>query len=298
MSSGLFNKIQFGSGFTVTDEENGVIRVDGGGGGGGGGETGPPGPAGPAGPAGATGPTGATGATGPQGVKGDTGATGAASTVPGPTGPTGATGPAGPTGATGPTGPAGATGPAGTPAPTVAYGTSLPASPTDGREAILVDSTTAPSYHWRFRYNAANTSAYKWEFIGGSDVLKFSNASFVNTIASTFEIPAGMPTFTGPAGLYIASVGAANVFSNAGGSYYGYELIPLFNYAIGTFGVASGFNTYASPAPGMQSPGLGITDQGVIPAAGVIAAAIQSSALTAGGSFNAVWLRVQPVALT
>ena len=61
-----------------------------------------------------------------------------------------------------------------TPAPWVpspsqtTYGTTLPASPVDGQEAILVDSTTSPTYYWRFRYNAGSTSAYKWEFVGGA----------------------------------------------------------------------------------------------------------------------------------
>ena len=178
MSSGLFNKIQFGDGFGVTDEGNGVIRVDGGGAG----ETGPPGatgPAGPTGPTGAKGDTGATGPagpTGPQGVKGDTGTAGATGAT-GPTGPAGPTGTTGATGATGPTGPTGATGAAGTPAPTVAYGTSLPASPTDGQEAILVDSTTNPTFQWRFRYNAGSSSAYKWEFVGGAPLLVADTAS-------------------------------------------------------------------------------------------------------------------------
>jgi len=48
------------------------------------------------------------------------------------------------------------------------YGTSLPASPVDGQEYVLVDSTTAPTYQWRFRYNAGSSSVYKWEFIGGT----------------------------------------------------------------------------------------------------------------------------------
>jgi hypothetical protein len=51
----------------------------------------------------------------------------------------------------------------------LAYGTTLPASPINGQEAILVDSITNPSYQWRFRYNAGSTSAYKWEFVGGSE---------------------------------------------------------------------------------------------------------------------------------
>ena len=48
------------------------------------------------------------------------------------------------------------------------YGTTLPASPVDGQEAILVDSLTNPTYQWRFRYNAGSSSAYKWEFVGGT----------------------------------------------------------------------------------------------------------------------------------
>ena len=117
--SGLFNRIQFGDGFDVTDWGDGVISVDCYGGEGG--ETGPPGPAGPAGATGAKGDTGATGPAGPQGPKGDTGTAGTPGTAgaTGPTGPagaagtTGAAGPKGDTGDTGPTGPAGPTGPTG-----------------------------------------------------------------------------------------------------------------------------------------------------------------------------------------
>jgi hypothetical protein len=60
---------------------------------------------------------------------------------------------------------------------TVAYGTSLPASPTDGQEAILVDSITNPTYQWRFRYNAGSSSAYKWEFIGGAPAMSAVDTS-------------------------------------------------------------------------------------------------------------------------
>lgn len=60
-------------------------------------------------------------------------------------------------------GPVGPAGPG-----TASYGTTLPASPYDGQEAILVDSITNPTYQWRFRYNAGSTSPYKWEFVGGA----------------------------------------------------------------------------------------------------------------------------------
>jgi hypothetical protein len=45
--------------------------------------------------------------------------------------------------------------------------TTLPVSPFDGQEVVLVDSLTAPTYSWRFRYCASITGAYKWVFIGG-----------------------------------------------------------------------------------------------------------------------------------
>lgn len=49
-------------------------------------------------------------------------------------------------------------------------GTTLPATPYDGQEYVLVDSLTVPTYAWRFRYSPESTSAYEWEFIGGAAV--------------------------------------------------------------------------------------------------------------------------------
>jgi hypothetical protein len=52
-------------------------------------------------------------------------------------------------------------------AATPSYDTTLPGSPINGQEAILVDSLTNPSYQWRFRYNTGSSDASKWEFVGG-----------------------------------------------------------------------------------------------------------------------------------
>ena len=51
-------------------------------------------------------------------------------------------------------------------------GTSFPASPFDGQAFTLVDSLTAPTYSWHFRYVASITDAYKWVFIGGAPINK------------------------------------------------------------------------------------------------------------------------------
>lgn len=68
-------------------------------------------------------------------------------------------------------------------------GTSLPVSPVDGQIFILVDSLTNPTYSWQLRYNASSTSAYKWEFIGGTPFVKFESNP-INYGASGITSPA------------------------------------------------------------------------------------------------------------
>lgn len=81
--------------------------------------------------------------------------------------------------------------------PVIPYGTTLPLAPTDGQEAILVDSVANPSYQWRFRYNAGSTSAYKWEFIGGAP----ATISFPGTVTpsgASAWVKLSAPLFTLP----------------------------------------------------------------------------------------------------
>lgn len=75
------------------------------------------------------------------------------------------------------------------------FGTSLPDSPEDGQIFTLVDSLTAPTYIWTFRYNAASIS-YKWEFIGGllAQVFSTDADAFLNTFTST-ELKNGINDF-------------------------------------------------------------------------------------------------------
>jgi hypothetical protein len=78
----------------------------------------------------------------------------------------------------------------------VSYGTSLPATPADGQEAILVDSTTNPTYQWRFRYNAGSSSAYKWEFVGGSPIWISVETSESTTSGTFVDLATVGPQFT------------------------------------------------------------------------------------------------------
>jgi hypothetical protein len=77
------------------------------------------------------------------------------------------------------------------------YGTTLPASPIDGQEAVLVDSLTNPSYQWRFRYNANSTSAYKWEFVGGSPQVSAS-LNLSDTLATGWVVQSNPPAIGFP----------------------------------------------------------------------------------------------------
>src|SRR4029077_16918092 len=63
------------------------------------------------------------------------------------------------------------------------YGTTLPASPVDGQEAILVDSVTNPTHQERFRFHAGRPTPYKWEFVGGPSCRRgHSGSAVLNTL--------------------------------------------------------------------------------------------------------------------
>jgi hypothetical protein len=67
----------------------------------------------------------------------------------------------------------------------MSYGSSFPSGAIDGVEALITDSPSAPTYVWRFRYNASSSSAYKWEFMGGAPAFAAASPSAdLNTMTS------------------------------------------------------------------------------------------------------------------
>lgn len=89
-----------------------------------------------------------------------------------------------------------------------AYGTALPGSPTDGQEFTLVDSTTLPTYQWRFRYNAGSSNTDKWEFVGGTPALIVVETAETTASASYAALATAGPSFTVPrAGVYEIAIG-------------------------------------------------------------------------------------------
>ena len=88
-------------------------------------------------------------------------------------------------------------------------GITLPTSPFDGQEAILVDSLITPTYSWRFKYVASITDANKWVFIGGADI--FAEVVTFETVNNNAYVAMATP---GPSiviprsGIYQVEIGA------------------------------------------------------------------------------------------
>ncbi len=149
------------------------------------------------------------------------------------------------------------------------YGTSLPTSPFDGQEAILVDSVTNPSYTWRFRYNAGSSSSFKWEFVGGAPLTGYSVGAVVmptinawsNVVATAITIPR--------TGDYVVTGSCVAGHSGSGSVYAGLwagTATNVFVYSDMGFPVAGGYTGSITVPPTRvnslgQGQGLGMSGQ-------------------------------------
>jgi hypothetical protein len=97
--------------------------------------------------------------------------------------------------------------------------TSLPGSPVDRQRAILVDSTTAPTYAWMFQYESGISDSNKWLFVGGAPaVVEIATAQTKTAGASYGALGTAGPSFAIPrAGVYNVTIGA-QASTGAGGS--------------------------------------------------------------------------------
>ena len=78
--------------------------------------------------------------------------------------------------------------------------TTLPSTPTDGQQAILVDSTTTPNYAWLLQWSA---TAAKWFYLGGSPLRNSNDGAQASAAANGVWGSAGGMAITLPrAGTY------------------------------------------------------------------------------------------------
>lgn len=124
-------------------------------------------------------------------------------------------------------------------APTVPIGITLPASPANGDEAILVDSLTVPTYAWRFRYVSGISDTYKWLFIGGVPLQSQVLGSTAQGAGSgQADLGGGVPAITLPrAGIWDIEFGAGSYPNNGEARIFlvvnGVTLSTLFENAAG-----------------------------------------------------------------
>jgi len=108
---------------------------------------------------------------------------------------------------------------------TLGVGTTLPASPVDTQEYILVDSVTLPTYAWHFKYFAGISDANKWVFIGGSSGYSVVDTNELTNSTSYVALTTAGPSFTVPrAGVYLIDIGFTRLDANIGNGYMGFDV--------------------------------------------------------------------------
>lgn len=106
---------------------------------------------------------------------------------------------------------------AGTPTPV----TTLPGSPANNQQTILTDSTSAPTWYWLLQYNS---TAAKWQFIGGSSIYAEVQTSETTTSTTYAALTTAGPSITVPnAGDYFVEIGMA-ASSTGNLSYMSYDI--------------------------------------------------------------------------
>lgn len=169
--------------------------------------------------------------------------------------------------------------------------TTLPGSPADGQQALLTDSTSAPTYAWLFQWSA---TASKWLFIGGSPGFAEVTASEATASGTYAALGTAGPSFTVPrAGVYEVAIGFETVFATSAEQMF-------MSYDIGGTGAvdadasiaASGVSATAPNIVGMRARQKTIA----APATALVAKYKVGNAVSE--SFQKRWLRVTPVAVT
>lgn len=163
---------------------------------------------------------------------------------------------------------------------------SLPSTPADGDQVVLVDSLTAPTYHWLLRYVAA-ASTYKWYCIGGTPYWAQVNTSEATTSTTFTDLTTPGPSFTVPVGGdWLVEIGCYLTGPTAGNVGY-------MSFAVG--GTAASDSDAAGNSSGAASMSVtrSVKKTGV-GAASSIATKYRTTNAANSATFNARWLKIMP----
>lgn len=177
----------------------------------------------------------------------------------------------------------------------VGIGTALPAAG-DGTEYVLVDSLTAPTYAWRFKYVASISDAYKWLCVGGAAALvevPTAESAGLTTAAYNATTTPG-PSFTVPrAGIYTVAHGFTSEYVS------GANVALLMSYDIGATGAVDADAARAWMTTMAVQFGTSPARERAKTLTAGTALVSKYRYYNAGGSaFSNRWLRVMPVRVT
>jgi hypothetical protein len=155
-----------------------------------------------------------------------------------------------------------------------------------------VDSTTNPSYQWTFRYNAGSASAYKWEFIGGTDAyVEVLTAEGTVTLSTWLDLATVGPRVIVPrGGDYDAQAGADFAHGSAAGAYANMGIARNATTPTGAVGRAITSPTPAYPVMMLTSARLvGVT------ASDDLRLRYYAGSAAGTNNWGYRWIRVRPV---
>lgn len=172
--------------------------------------------------------------------------------------------------------------------------TSLPGSPADGQQVILVDSTTPPTYSWLLQWN---TTVAKWLFLGGSPLRAAVATAEARANAAYGALATAGPSITLPRpGTYVVRHGA-RIILNTGTSNY----VAMMSFSIGVAAAADADAVMAGGLGGAAAASAShhFRTHDVVVASASQALVAQYRSDTGG---NATWsdryIEATPVALT
>jgi hypothetical protein len=168
----------------------------------------------------------------------------------------------------------------------VNYATTLPGSPGNGDETILVDSLASPTFSWRLRFNS---TLAMWEYIGGRAA--FSEVTTAETTSSSTYVAlatAGPSIVLPVAGDYEVTIGAHMEISA--------QSAPRMSYDIGGTGAVDADAIGGQMDAGSRRYAYSKTRVKVGLGAVTLTAKYRTSANT--GTFLDRWMRVTPVKLS
>lgn len=166
----------------------------------------------------------------------------------------------------------------------------LPAAPVDGQECHYVADATN-GIVWHLKYRAADPSAYKWQFIGGSDAYSLVDTSESTSAVAFGDLTTPGPSYTVPlAGDYTVEWGAISVAAAAGGDRYMGVRVGATDPTVFTHNALGwgGAGAATGAIPGSRS------DKVAAVASGTVLKAVYRAGSGVSSSFQQRWLTLRP----